>query len=437
MNRWTPFQHYTYDTKTYGAALKPFKGWSAIENSAARGSFLGELASGLTFYYNASDNWNPPTTVVTDYFRNPLPTPTGEDKEIGVGVSMFHNKLVARVNWFKTRNHDERTSQAGTLMSRLAYGDTTLMQHWAEAVVRIRHGADPVNDKNWNTDNAVNVSSGALQQEVWDLMQLPVNYYAGLASGATQESEATGTELNLTFNPNRHWTMKLTGSKVETTYTSVAPQYDEWLAVRMPVWLAATANDIADFTDANGTDYSLKNFWSSYGYSSAARLSNTDGNTNAENYFNNTVVSQVGLAKALEGTVSPNQRKYHASFLTNYRFTEGALKGWSAGGSLRWESKAAVGFYGKAGDPTKPTIINAADPTRPVYLDNGNYYLDLSVAYSRRIAQNKVNMKIQLNCNDVTEGGHLQPIAVNYDGSPWAYRIIDPRQFILTTTFEF
>ncbi len=39
---------------------------------------------GTTLYYNASDNWNPPATVVTDYFRQVLPTPTGEDKEIGV-----------------------------------------------------------------------------------------------------------------------------------------------------------------------------------------------------------------------------------------------------------------------------------------------------------------------------------------------------------------
>jgi hypothetical protein len=42
-----------------------------------------------------------------------------------------------------------------------------------------------------------------------------------------------------------------------------------------------------------------------------------------------------------------------------------------------------------------------------------------------------------LNCNNVTEDGHLQPIAVNYDGSPWAFRIIDSRQFVLTTSFDF
>ena len=35
------------------------------------------------------------------------------------------------------------------------------------------------------------------------------------------------------------------------------------------------------------------------------------------------------------------------------------------------------------------------------------------------------------------EDGRLDPIAVNWDGKPWAFRIIDPRQFVLTTTFDF
>jgi len=437
MNRWTPFQEYKYDTKTYGAALKLFQHWKAIDAAAARGNWLARFAQGTTLYYNRSDNWNPPDSVVTDYFRKVLPTPTGEDQEIGVGFSLLDNKLVARINWFDTKNHDERTGIAGTLISRLAYGDTTLMLPWAQAVVRLRHGADPLTNTQWNSNNTVDVSSGSNLQEVYALLKLPIDYYAGLAPGATQESRAKGTELNLTYNPTRSWTMKLTASKSESVFTAVAPQYDAWFAQRMPVWTSATAPDIPDFVDANGTSYSLKNFWSSYGYSSAARISNTDGNTNAQNYFNNTVVSQVGLAKAQEGAVATNQRRYHASFLTNYRFTEGKFAGWSAGGSLRWESRAAIGYLGKAADPTKPTIINAYDVTRPVYLDNGNYYLDLSVAYSRKVFHDKVRMKIQLNCNNVTEDGHLQPIAVNYDGSPWAFRIIDSRQFVLTTSFDF
>ena len=49
---------------------------------------------------------------------------------------------------------------------------------------------------------------------------------------------------------------------------------------------------------------------------------------------------------------------------------------------------------------------------------------------------NKVRGRVQLNVRDALENGRLQRIAVNPDGTPWNYRIIDPRQFILTTTFD-
>lgn len=35
------------------------------------------------------------------------------------------------------------------------------------------------------------------------------------------------------------------------------------------------------------------------------------------------------------------------------------------------------------------------------------------------------------------EGGLLQTVGVNPDGSGYNFRIIDPRQFILTATFDF
>jgi hypothetical protein len=46
-------------------------------------------------------------------------------------------------------------------------------------------------------------------------------------------------------------------------------------------------------------------------------------------------------------------------------------------------------------------------------------------------------MKLQLNVADVFQDGELRPVAVNYDGKPYAYRIVDSRQFILTATFDF
>jgi hypothetical protein len=304
--------------------------------------------------------------------------------------------------------------------------------------VRLRdYGFGITTNQVWNADTAYPVGTDVNKTaEVYKLLQLPVNYYSGVSPAGTQDSVSKGTEIQVTYNPSRHWTMKLTAAKQAVIYSHVAPQYDDWLAARMPVWLAASATDIPDFTDASGARFSLKNFWNAYGYSSNTNPNDPGGNTSTQAYFNNTVVSQVALAKALEGAVAPDQRKYSASYLTNYTFTEGKLKGIGLGGSQRYASKAAIGYFGKVGDPTQPLTINLADVTRPVY-DKGVYTTDLWISYSRKIWGDRIGWKIQLNCNNATEGGHLQPVAVNFDGTPWAYRIIDSRQFVLTSTFSF
>ncbi|WP_414662674.1 TonB-dependent receptor plug domain-containing protein [Horticoccus sp. 23ND18S-11] len=446
MSRWGRWDALKGDTKTIGGAFRPLKGLEFVKRvGGGSESLASELLQSLTLYYNKSDNFNPPSTYQTDYFFKPLAKPTGNGRDGGFGFTAFKNKLVVRVNWYETESQNERTGAANTLLTRLAYSDTTTGIPWASAVQRIRNGiaAGRTLDQiiavnNWNSDAVNPVNDPANQQKIYDLIKLPLNYYSGLSSGATQDSKSKGMEIQLTYNPTNNWTMKFTGSKGESTYTNIAPQYEAWLAERLPKWQTNAAPEIPDFIDpTTQRRWSLKNFWTGYGYTGVAQVENTDGNTSAQAYFNNVVQSQVALAKALEGARSPLERQYHATFLTNYTFREGRFKGFAVGGAQRWESRAAIGFFGKVGDPiNSPTVINLNDVTRPVY-DSGNYYTDLWVSYSRRIFRDKIGWKLQLNVNNATEDGRLMPTQVNFDGTPWAYRIIDSRQFILTSTFTF
>ena len=445
LNRFNRWDKLSGSTKTLGAAFRPLANSSLVKRTVGEGGIASEFLQSFTFYYNKSDNFNPPATFQTDYFNRPLPKPTGKGREMGVGFNALNNKLVARVNWYETESQNERTAAAGTLLTRLAYSDTTTGLPWASAVQRIRNGiaagrtlAQITAVNNWNSDAVNPVNDTASQQKIWELLRLPVNYYSGLSSGGTQDSKAKGVELQLTYNPLPNWRIKLTGSRDRATYKNIAPQYDAWLAQRLPVWEAMAAPEIPDFTDpTSGVRYSLSRFWTGYGYTGVARVENTDGNTSAQAYHNNVVVSQVALAKALEGAVSPMQRQYRGSLLTGYDFREGRLKGVGLGGSARWASKAAIGFYGKVGDPRNaPTVINLNDVTRPIY-DDGDFQSDLWISYSRRILNNRIGWKLQLNIENWTEGGRLMPTQVNFDGSPWAYRIIDPRRFVLTSTFNF
>jgi hypothetical protein len=227
----------------------------------------------------------------------------------------------------------------------------------------------------------------------------------------------------------------------------VLKEFLPWEADRMAVWKAARASDyllpeyqnLATYTTSGGRDVNLANFWSSYGYQSNLFPETATGFDNPEAYYAGVVTPQLTLDRDLQGQSVQGQRKYRWSFLTSYSFTEGLFKGFTVGGSQRWEDKAVIGYYGKAsgvnvynGQP----VMDISDVTRPIY-DDANYYTDLWVAYRTRILNDKVGMKLQLNISNVFESGGLRPVAVNYDGSPYAFRIIDPRLYTLTATFDF
>jgi hypothetical protein len=104
---------------------------------------------------------------------------------------------------------------------------------------------------------------------------------------------------------------------------------------------------------------------------------------------------------------------------------------------VRWESRASIGYL--AGPPETSGPYQGAvlflDNDKPVW-DKARFYVDLSAGYRFKLFGGRVRSKVQLNVQNVLEDGRLQMIGVNPDGGGYAYRIIDPRKFILTTSFE-
>jgi hypothetical protein len=446
-NRWGPYNELKGRTSTRGGVLRPFQGWGTIEANANNGSQMFQFIRGLGFSYNESDNFNPPSTALGDFYGNPLPKPTGEGKDFGFQFSLMDNKLFGRVTWFKASNLNENIS-APLVFGRLSSNfDTTLFQNWARTIALINMGKDPTAD-----GFGTNLSTGeenAVQAAAATIWKLPYAYYGSLpyALGATRNAEAKGIEAEINYNPSRNWTMKFTFGKQDTKYASVVKEFLPWEADRMAVWNAAKATDyllpqyqgLATYTTSGGRDVDLRNFMSSYGYNSNLFPDSATGFANPDAYYNAIVSPQLALDRDLQGQSVQGQRKFRWSFLTSYTFNDGMFKGFTVGGSQRWEDKAVIGYYGKAsgvntygGQP----VIDFSDVTRPIY-DDANYYTDLTIAYRYKLFNDKVGMKLQLNINNVFEGGGLRPVGVNYDGTPYAYRIIDPRQYVLTATFDF
>jgi hypothetical protein len=110
------------------------------------------------------------------------------------------------------------------------------------------------------------------------------------------------------------------------------------------------------------------------------------------------------------------------------------LKRTRVSGAVRWESKGAIGYYGVPinGDYT---IATALDPNNPIW-NSPHTYIDLGVSYTTRVHNDKWRVRYQLNVKNVQESGRLQKIGAYPDGRGHTFRIVDPRQFIFTATFD-
>jgi len=425
LNRMTSWEQLAGTTKTQGIVVKPFQGFRKL-------GFL----SGLSFFYNKSDNFNPPSSRQTDFFNNPLQKPTGDGHDYGIAWSLFDNKLTMRLNWFKTKSLYERNSSAAsTIAGRVQRMDTSNFRSWAEYVVRIRNGQS-ISDVNF-TNTTANPLSDAEKQQIADLTQLAYTWPTGYNIGCTQTNESKGLEYQMTYNPIRNWTMKVTVAKQEAIYNDVAPEATAWIAYRMPIWQSAVATDMPALATLNSGRYvSLRSFISGYGFNADALDTNTNGATTPQGYWNSIVMPDYNTVKALAGTAAANQRKWRANFLTNYQFQKGKLKGFGIGGAVRWESKLGIGYYGDTKNLNSSGQIVNMDITRPIY-DKARYYCDAKVSYTRKVFADRSTMTLQLNVYDVFSNGGLMPIYTNLDGSTCSYRIRDPRTYKFSATFDF
>ncbi len=443
-NRFSPWQYLTGRTKTGGGVLRPFRNWESID-SRASGNWFWQFVRDFGITYNWSNNFDAPSQAQVDAFGTPLPKPQGVGRDYGIQFSMMDNRLFAKISWFQATNMDQRISPGATIGRLTGNIDSTLFRNWARTITLINMGQDPRDTTTFGA-NLTQQQEDAVQAGAEKIWQLPYNYYGSVGNiGATADTEAKGWEASLNYNTG-NWRNRLTASKQVSVNSNVLKQFDSWYNKRNPVWQAAKAADyllpqyqsFATYTTTGGTPVDITNFWTSYGFRSEVRLNDAFGNTNVANYYQINVTPQIALSKDLEGQAAPNQRKYHLAYNTGYDFTTGRLAGISVGGAERWEDKSVIGYFGKTSHTNSaiPNLLDTSDTSRPIY-DKANAYTDLYVRYKRKVWSNRVTMTLQVNVVNAFETGHLQVTAVNYDGTPWGYRIIDPRQFIFTAGFDF
>ncbi|HEX2853826.1 MAG TPA: TonB-dependent receptor plug domain-containing protein [Opitutaceae bacterium] len=426
LNSWR-LGDYTFNsgkTKTAGAVARPFRDLTFVKNMANENSgaprVLGGALRGLFLTLNKSDSFIPQNPRSNLYFEA-LPNSTGVGKDYGFGVNMFDGKLVLRVNRWETKQLNNRGGDASTIAQRVLRIDI------ASTAAFLLHTQAPL----WiaaepafagATQDAINQEAGRRMGIPWDVQTEYINAFNAGTIASTNDITAKGTEIELNFNPTKFWTVSASVTDTKSVNTNVSKDINKWIAERMPVWTS-----IVDTRFAADPNPAQRLWWTHVGYGGSQ--------TAAQNYTS-FVETPFSVTKQLEGKSNPQIRRYNARVSSRYSLaglTENRhLRPFSVGGAVRWEDKAAIGYYGKQ---TLPATITELDASRPIY-DDANYYYDAFVTYRTKLWANKINAEFQLNVRNLTEGGHLQPIGAFPDGTPHTYRIVDPRQFILSASFD-
>lgn len=440
--RYGPWFYSNGKTRTKGLVVHPLKRWQSIDRAADSGNWFAAAARTISLTYNESANFNPPAAAYTDFFGNALGKPQGHERDYGLEVSTPDNRLFLRATWFKTTNENQLVSN--TSNARALYMDANELKAWATAVVSVRNGQNPSDPNFLNT--SVNPITPEMQQQISALTGLPYTFGGNVGENGqfinpfeTQNGVAKGVELEAVYNPTRNWRMKLAWGRQVTVLSNIASQAAAWIAHRQPTWSSYKAPDLQQVYIRNGgRAMYLGDFLSGYGYDGNIYQGNVFGWNTTQDYYNIVVAGQLATDRALNGTQATNQRKFTWSYVTSYDFDQGALKGWTVGGALRYLGRAIAGYYGDTRNLSATGQIFQPDISRPIYAPH-EYHVDGWLAYQFRLPwhDGKIRSRIQFNVTDINIGNRLQAVTFNYDGSPAAFRIVQPRTYSLTARFFF
>ncbi len=482
-NRWTSdWRKASGKTKTLSVVARPFRdiGFlkSQVSNGSGLGKFLGEIVTSFSPTYNKSDNFIAQGPAY-DLFLKKLPNQTGTSKDIGFWITAFDNKLSVRYTYYDTKQLNLRDGDISTMAQRiLRYEGFVSSDAWN---LRTQTG-------NWLNNVATNGT--ATDAQIAAAINMPLEQYQGLKAigaqgtyAAVNDVRAKGHELEINYNPTRNWTVSASVTKGESINTSAGAAVDDYIAARMPIWttledprysLVSTSTagttttatysttlnggstfNIAYANDPTGTQVIPNGpngnllWWRIMGapFNNGVGVGSGYNATNsAATNFAGNVNAPMSVFRALIGRPRPQVREYNAKFNTKLNLAaisdHKIVKNMAVGGSVRYASKGSIGFYGKGYtegmDLTNPANqILELDTNRPIY-SPAETYVDLFVAYNTRLFNDKVRARFQLNVKNAFEdGGDLQPTQAFLDGRTATYRIVDPRQFILSANFEF
>ena len=421
----------------------------------------------ITFHYNVSDNFIPQTERV-DQYREPVDSPTGTSKDFGISFYMMDNKVVTRLNWFKSHMINASSSQSGTFNRNMV----RIFQWWGRLNRDLFEFADEQPDGSWtikqsviddeieiDPDTGLDTEFGLPLEEAvvarWPNLQDASDGRA--AFNPYLEDERLADAFNLRYLPDGDTNTQWAGTITDTEDVFAEGFEAEIILNPTDGWrisFNAAQQQVVRENIAPRLTKLVNELWLPY----LAQYGHLDWNNPLEEAGNVTITDQVAdrlveyfFQKELEGIPTPEVREWRFNMVTNYQFREGWLQGFSIGGAIRWQDEIAGGYpvkvvpftdVGISSDEVRLSAWNPAggivvpESTNPYFTEDEISY-DMSLGYRKKFGN--IDWRTQLNIRNLQNWSSNEVYVTRYqpDGSPGRARFQPPRTIMWTNTFRF
>ncbi len=409
-------------------------------------NWLGELPWGmkLSAHYYEAESFQPASGQV-NILNQPLVSPLGSTKEFGGTIELLRNRLSIRINRFETVNANARTNlgnqltgnnggivgQVGFFLTRIAEAENSGLSLFPSDADRLlTTTTNPSNrQRTTGTDaDLIGVNSydeyyqrliNILPPEVQAIYNYRairnasgrVDIFSDPLDGVLQETldfVAKGWEVDVVGRLTDNWSVSLNIAQQQTVTSNTGP-----VAIPLAFEIDQRIRDQGLFLIRDSP------FQGEQGTIGAGRYAS--------------IIRTLQVEKAKDNTATQEQREWRINLVSRYDFREGALKGWSIGGGLRYQDAIAAG-YPNIFDEFGNAVPDISNPQLGPDEING----DLFIRYQRKL-RDKIDWSIQFNARNLyrKNGNDDIPVSINPDGAVAIIRIPNEQQFFVTNTFRF
>ena len=375
----------------------------------------------VSLFYNESTNFLPVASATwVNALGEPAPDSKGETQDYGMRFNFMDNRLSFSITKFETSANDQ---------ARNANADAG--------------GARAIIDRLRNNYKVGTTAAGPDShfQDMLDDGQYPID--TGAVSD-TWSYVADGYELRVVYNPSRNWRVSLSGSQNSNTLGTHLAALGRYMYERdtkfegLTTWrnYAAELRKIEAGQASASFDLNPANEAHRSQAGADALFIETQANNFEINYQDDV---------ALTGITTARNGKYAANGLVTYSFDrDSRWKAWSVGGNFRYRSANTIGYErdltGASGVPANSVLVD-----KPLKGEDWHEF-GMMLSYNRKLSE-KVDMRMQLNVSNLFNSQSARIVTADYDtmavyGSanaivPTRWEIRHPRNFTLTTTFDF